>query len=114
MTTTTREPNQGMRRHKLMTAELRKAFPGVYATEGNTKGATVVAKFFSPYSSFTFLATEFDGEDMLFGWTTTNGTEWEPGYQSLLELASASRGRLPLIERDCYWTPCKVDEAKGA
>ncbi len=97
----TREPNQGTRRHKLLTAEIRKALPALYATDGDADARAVV-KFFSPYSGWTWYAYEFDGTDRFFGYveSTPGCSEW--GYFSFSELANAARGRLPLVERDCY------------
>jgi hypothetical protein len=35
------------------------------------------------------------------------------GYWTLSELESAKRGRLPLIERDAYWTPTPLSKVKS-
>jgi len=57
----------------------------------------------SPAAYPTWYASEFDGEDILFG--LVSGFEVELGYFSLSELESV-RGPLDLpIERDLYFEP---------
>lgn len=87
---------------KLMTKELKKKFPKLYANEDKTpKDIKVIAKFFTPDSSWTWYATEFDGDDLFFGYV--KGFENEFGYFSLSEL-EAVKGKLGLhIERDLYF-----------
>ncbi len=85
----------------LLTEEIRKRLPPLYAQEGSK--AIVHVKFFTPDSSWTWYVTQFDGEDIFFG--LVDGFEKELGYFSLCELQSV-RGPLGLpIERDLYWTP---------
>ena len=89
----------------LLTKELREKLPPLYSTE-NTDDPLVVCKFFTPDSSWTWYATEFDGEDTFFG--LVEGLETEVGYFSLSEMESA-RGPWGLpIERDRSFTPCKL------
>ena len=65
-------------------------------------------KYFTPDSSWTWYATEFDGEDTFFG--LVDGFEKELGYFSLSELKSV-KGPMGLpIERDLYWNPRKLKE----
>lgn len=106
------------RRQKLMTAELRKALPPLYANEDKDLDAVVVvAKFFSPYGNgrMTWYITEFDGEDTLFGFVSLGmgGDEW--GYMSLSELESLDvpgfRG-LQAVERDTSWKPTQWLDVK--
>ena len=107
--TTTREPLEGLRRHKLLPKALRAKLPPLNATD-NDPDARVIVKFFSPYSNWTWYAFEFDGEDVFFGLVCGFEKEW--GSFSLHELASTlvaplpgSRVKVPAVERDCYWTP---------
>lgn len=87
---------------KLLTKEIRNRLPKLYETE-NVKNPIVQAKFFSPWTGWTWFATEFDGEDLFFGYV--EGTEPEWGYFRLSEL-EAYRGPGGLqIERDLYFTP---------
>jgi len=106
------EPNEGMRRHKLMPEELKAKIPKLYSQE-NEADPMVWGKFFSPYSGYTFYITEFDGDDTLFGYVT-GLAEDELGYASLNELASANKNGLPLIERDKYFSPKRLSEVKGS
>jgi len=86
----------------LLTKQLRKQFPKLNDTEGiPLEGKKVIAKFFTPDSSWTWYAVEFDGEDLF--WGLIDGLEKEWGYFSLKEL-KAARGKLGLpIERDLYF-----------
>tara|TARA_B100000131_G_scaffold10139_1_gene10685 strand:+ start:3807 stop:4094 length:288 start_codon:yes stop_codon:yes gene_type:complete len=94
---------------KLLTKELRAKLPPLYSTEKD-KDPTAVVKFFTPDSSWTWYATEFDGEDRFFG--LVDGFDKELGYFSLSELASA-RGPLGLpIERDRWFSPKPLSECR--
>ena len=93
---------------KLLTQEIRKKLPALYAQDGKGGEAVAYVKFFTPDSSWTFWATEFDGEDRFFG--LVDGMEKELGYFSLSEMESV-RGPLGLpIERDLYWQPKTLKE----
>lgn len=93
---------------KLLTEEIRKKLPKLYEQDGKGGDAIVYLKMFTPDSSWTFFATEFDGEDMFFG--LVDGHEKELGYFSLKELQSV-KGPLGLpIERDLYWKPKTLRE----
>ena len=60
-------------------------------------------KFFTPDSSWTWYASEFDGEDTFFG--LVSGFEVELGYFSLRKLQEV-KGPLGLqIERDIHFEP---------
>lgn len=93
---------------KLLTHKIRKKLPPLYSQDGKGGKAVVHVKFFTPDSSWTWYATEFDGEDTFFG--LVDGFEKELGYFSLKELESV-RGSLGLpIERDLYWQPKTLQE----
>ena len=93
---------------KLLTKEIRKKLPSLYAQEGKGGKAIVYVKFFTPDSSWTWYATEFDGEDTFFG--LVDGHEKELGYFSLKELESV-KGPMGLpIERDLYFKPKTLEE----
>jgi|TARA_Y100001951_G_C11057833_1_gene139164 hypothetical protein len=87
----------------LLTKELRAELPPLYSSEELSEENTpVIAKFFTPDSSWTWYACEFDGKDTFFG--LVDGHEKELGYFSLNELESL-RGPFGLpVERDIYWT----------
>jgi hypothetical protein len=93
---------------KLLTQEIRKKLPALYSQEDKGGKAVVHLKMFTPDSSYTFFATEFDGEDTFFG--LVDGHEKELGYFSLKELESV-KGPMGLpIERDLYWNPKTLEE----
>lgn len=87
---------------QLLTAALRQSLPPLRS--GDTQGPALArVKFFTPDSSWTWYASEFDGDDILYG--LVDGFELELGYFSLAELESV-RGPMGLpIERDRSFTP---------
>ena len=92
----------------LLTKADKARLPKLYAQDGKGGAAVAFVKFFTPDSSWTWYATEYDGADMLFG--LVDGFEKEVGYFTLSELRSA-RGPLGLhIERDLHWAPKRLDE----
>lgn len=98
---------------KLLTKEIAKSLPARYSQEDLGLEAVIRVKFFTPDSSWTWYATEYDPEDRLFFGFVTSGLcpEGELGYFSLDELESA-RGRLGLpVERDLHWTPKTLAQA---
>ena len=93
---------------KLLTEEIKKKLPPLYAQDGKGGKAIVHVKFFTPDANWTWYATEFDGEDTFFG--LVDGHCKELGYFSLSELQSV-KGALGLpIERDLYWQPKTLDQ----
>jgi hypothetical protein len=93
---------------KLLTQEIRKKLPPLYSQEDKGGKAVVHLKLFTPDSNWTWLITEFDGEDTFFG--LVEGHEKELGYFSLKELESV-RGALGLpIERDLYFQSKTLEE----
>ena len=93
---------------KLVTKEVKKMLPELYANEDKGGKAIAHVKFFTPDANWTWYATEFDGQDTFFG--LVDGHEKELGYFSLSELQSV-RGPMGLpIERDLYWNPKTLQE----
>ena len=87
----------------LLTKELRKKLPKLYENEEKGMEALALVKFFTPDSSWTWYASEFDGEDIFFGLAV--GFCPELGYFSLSELQKV-RGKLGLpVERDLWFQP---------
>jgi len=89
---------------KLITKEILKKLPGLYANEDKeTKDIKIPLKLFNPCGSQTWYITEYDEkEELAFGYVTGMGSD-ELGYVSIKELKSL---RLPYglsIERDMYW-----------
>lgn len=87
---------------KLLTKELRAKFPKLHANENKKpEEVKIVAKFFTPWSSWTWFATEFDGQDTFFG--MVHGFEHELGYFSLRQLENLRGPGGMKIERDLYF-----------
>jgi hypothetical protein len=90
---------------KLLTAELRAQLPPLYSQE-KTEDPTVHAKFFCPWSNWTWFATEGepDEEDFrLFGYVCGHEEEW--GYFVLSEMEEVRGPRGLTIERDLHFKP---------
>lgn len=93
---------------QLLTKELRKKLPPLYSGEEKGLEAVALVKFFTPDSSWTWYASEFDGTDTFFGLAV--GFEPELGYFLLSELSQV-RGVLGLpVERDLHYTPKTLGE----
>jgi len=103
------DPNRGIRGHSLMTKELAEKLPPLYSQE-NVSDPMCRVKYFTPDSSWTWYATEFDGEDTFFGYV--EGLDSELGYFSLSELQKTTGPMGLPIERDLYWTPRPLSEVK--
>ncbi len=94
---------------ELLTQELREQLPPLYVQEQEAD-PLVICKFFTPDSSWTWYALEFDGVDVFFGLVI--GFEQELGYFLLSELQHA-RGPLGLpIERDLLFKPTRLSEVR--
>lgn len=107
------ETQRALRKHLLLTQEIRDTLPPLYDSEKHPeKESVAVVKFFSPYSQWTWYAVEFDGEDTFFG--LVDGFEMEYGYFSYSELEVVTVfGGVPAIERDCHWSPRPVKEIEA-
>jgi hypothetical protein len=93
---------------QLLTQAIRRQLPPLYANEDKGTDALAIVKFFTPDSSWTWYASEFDGDDLFFGLAV--GVEPELGYFRLSELQSI-RGTLGLpVERDKYFEPAPLRE----
>ena len=100
---------------KLLTKEIRKKLPKLYAQDGKGNDAIAHVKFFTPWTHWTWWATEGepvlddDGNEVDFTFFgLVNGFEKEVGYWSLGELESV-KGPFGLkIERDLYFDPTPV------
>ena len=90
---------------ELLTAELRAQLPRLYAQEHDSD-PIVYAKFFTPWTSWTWYITEGSPEDddfIFFCYVIGQEREW--GYSSLNELQSVRGPGGLTIERDLYFTP---------
>lgn len=95
---------------QLLTEEIRRSLPPLYSTEEQGDSAIVRAKFFTPTSSWTWYAIEFDGDDLFFG--LVDGFEKEMGYFSLSELESVVGPYGLGIERDLHFKPCPLRDIR--
>jgi len=94
---------------KMLTAEDVRKLPPLYGQE-KVEDAIAYVKFFTPWSGWTWYATEFDGKDRFFG--LVQGHEEELGYFSLAELLKV-RGPAGLrIERDIRFRPTPLSRLR--
>jgi hypothetical protein len=113
-----RETQRGRRRHLLLTKEIEKTLPKLRSTE-KVEDPIVRVKFFSPYSDWTWYATEGerreDGDMEFFG--LVKGFETELGYFTLAELEKAKVSlfgtEVPAVERDCWFDPAPLSKFKN-
>ena len=92
----------------LLPKYIRRQLPKLYSQEELGLEALARVKFFYPDFSWTWYASEFDGEDTFFG--LVDGFEVELGYFSLSELSQV-RGKLGLpLERDLHFEPTSLRE----
>jgi hypothetical protein len=94
---------------QLMTKEIEAQLPPFYANEEKGDEALALVKFFTPWSGWTWYASEYDpAERLCFG--VVVGHEREMGYFSVKELETL-RGPAGLrIERDLHWKPRPLRE----
>ena len=97
---------------KLLTKALEKQLPELYAQDGKGGDAIAYAKFFHPFSNWTFYATEYNPEERLF-FGLIQGQDEELGYFSLDELESITIRGLKM-ERDMYFKPTPIKEVRAA
>lgn len=96
---------------KLLTKEILARLPKLYSQENNPD-PLVQVKFFTPWSNWTWYATEYNPEERLFfGYVV--GQEKELGYWSLDELEEV-KGPFGLkIERDIHFKPTPLSVIKA-
>lgn len=95
---------------KLLTKEILKKLPKRYSQENNPD-PIVICKFFTPWGNWSWYMIEYDPEERIF-FAYVEGFENEMGYVSLDEL-EAIRGFGGLkVERDLWFTPCKLSEVR--
>ncbi len=106
---------------QLLTKELKEHIPDLYSQE-NVKDPMVICKFFDPTGSWTWYAIEGGEEEyeygmdfLFFGFVV--GFDAELGYFTLNQLETAKKGvtglRAVPIERDLYFSPCRLSEVKA-
>jgi Protein of unknown function (DUF2958) len=89
--------------HEYLPAEVLARLPRLGATEG-TPDPLVQIKYFTPDSSWTWFAIEYDPIDGVF-FGLVDGFEEELGYFTLAELTEARGPHGLRIERDLWFEP---------
>ena len=85
--------------------DLKAQMPKLYSQEGS-KDPMVYSKWFTPWSSWSWYATEGEQQDeqyICFGYVIGQDREW--GYFSVTELESITGPMGLKIERDIHFTP---------
>ena len=94
---------------ELMTKKILDTFKKTGSQE-NEKDPKIIVKFFTPWSDWTWYATEFDGDDTFFG--LVDGLYKELGYFSLSELKSQTGFGGLGIERDLYFGDKRISDVE--
>ena len=89
---------------------IRERLPELYTTDGQGEEAVAQLKIFDPTGTWTWFATEFDGEDTFFGLVI--GHEAELGYFSLKELQGVRADFGLRLERDLHFEPKTLREIR--
>jgi Protein of unknown function (DUF2958) len=95
----------------LLTDEIKHQLPPLYSTE-TTPDPIAWVKFFTPDASWTWYATEFDGEDTFFG--LVQEQDEELGYFSLSELQTLQGPFGLTVERDISFKPTPLSALRTA
>jgi Protein of unknown function (DUF2958) len=95
----------------LLTDEIKHQLSPLYSTE-QTPDPIAWVKFFTPDASWTWYATEFDGEDTLFG--LVQGQDEEMGYFSLSELQTLQGPFGLRVERDISFKPTPLSALRNS
>lgn len=97
--------------HTLMPRELAAQLPALYANEGQGQEAIALLKLFTPWSNWTWYASEYDPDERV-GFGVAVGHERELGYFSLAELEELRGPRGLRVERDLHWSPRPLKECR--
>jgi hypothetical protein len=96
---------------ELLPKDVAATLPTLYSQEGKGGEAIAQVKFFTPWTGWTWYASEYDPEDRVF-FGLVIGHERELGYFSLDELQTITGPGGLTIERDLYWTPRPLKECR--
>lgn len=105
---------------KLLTKQLRERFERIERTMKPTadgkEDPPVIAKFFQPWGSWTWYATEYHPEHCEGGafFGLVDGLDLELGYFALAELESVQGPAGLRIERDLWWKEKPLSEVQQA
>lgn len=95
----------------MLTKAIAKKLPKMYSTEHiNAPDKKIIVKYFTPWTSWTWYAAEYDPEERRFFGYVDNGRDGEWGYFSLDELESVKGPWGLKIERDYHFGPTKFSE----
>ena len=95
----------------LVSEEIARKLPPLYSQEVQGENALAVLKLFTPWTNWTWYASEYDPEQRLcFG--VVVGLEREYGYFSIEELEKIKGPGGLTIERDLYWKPKPLKECR--
>lgn len=96
---------------ELLPEEVARRLPPLYSQEDLGSDALAQVKFFTPWTSWTWYASEYDPAERLF-FGVVVGHERELGYFSLDELEQVRGPGGLTIERDLHWTPKPLKECR--
>jgi hypothetical protein len=94
---------------KLLPECVAKRLPPLYSQEEQGSNAIAVVKFFTPWTGWTWYASEYSPDERIF-FGVVVGQEREFGYFSLDELEEIRGPGGLTIERDLYWKPRPLKE----
>ena len=97
---------------KLLTKVLENRFAKVGSQDNSGDDAIIIAKFFTPFSNWSWFATEYDPDTRMF-FGLVDGFEVELGYFSLDEFESMNKGPVPKIERDRWFDECMIKDIRA-
>lgn len=96
--------------YNLMPESIQKQLPKLYTTEKGLIGdKTAYVRYFFPMGAYTAYLLEYDPKTRIGFGAVTMGYGWEFGNMSLDEMESVKIMGVG-IERDLYFTPCKLHE----
>jgi len=96
---------------ELLPTEIAKQLPPLRSQEEKGSDAIAEVKFFTPWSSWTWYASEYDPEHRMF-FGVVVGLEREFGYFSLEEIEGIRGPGGLQIERDLHWKPRPLKECQ--
>lgn len=96
---------------ELLPPEVAAILPPLYSQEERGEEALALVKFFTPWTSWTWYASEYDPTNRIF-FGVVVGHERELGCFALDELDGVRGPGGLRIERDLYWTPKPLKECR--
>ena len=96
---------------KLLPKHVERLLPPLYSQEDKGDDAVAHIKFFTPWTGWTWYASEYDPAKRLF-FGVVVGHEREFGYFSLDEMKAIEGPAGLRIERDLHWRPRPLKECQ--